>query len=39
MLIAAALIFGLIIGWGLFISGMVQSTKVIAFLNIFNGER
>jgi uncharacterized membrane protein YedE/YeeE len=35
MLVVAALICGLIFGWGLLISGMVQTTKVLAFLDIF----
>jgi uncharacterized protein len=35
MLVIAALICGLIFGWGLLISGMVQTTKVLAFLDIF----
>jgi uncharacterized membrane protein YedE/YeeE len=35
MMIIAALICGLIFGWGLLISGMVQPTKVLGFLDIF----
>jgi uncharacterized membrane protein YedE/YeeE len=35
MLIVAALICGLIFGWGLLISGMVQPAKVLAFLDVF----
>ncbi len=35
MLIIATLICGLIFGWGLLISGMVQPAKVLAFLDIF----
>jgi uncharacterized membrane protein YedE/YeeE len=35
MLVIAALICGLIFGWGLLISGMVQPAKVLAFLDIF----
>src|SRR5438477_8315732 len=35
MLIVAALFCGLLFGWGLLISGMVQPTKVLAFLDIF----
>ena len=35
MLTIAALICGLIFGWGLLISGMVQPAKVLAFLDIF----
>jgi uncharacterized membrane protein YedE/YeeE len=31
----AALVCGLIFGWGLLISGMVEPTKVIGFLDIF----
>ena len=34
MLFIAALICGLIFGWGLLISGMVQPAKVLAFLDI-----
>jgi hypothetical protein len=37
MLVVAALICGLIFGWGLLISGMVQPTKVLAFLDVFGG--
>ena len=32
---AAALLCGLIFGWGLLISGMVQPSKVIGFLDLF----
>jgi uncharacterized membrane protein YedE/YeeE len=35
MVIIAALICGLIFGWGLLISEMVQPAKVVAFLDIF----
>src|SRR5512138_992327 len=35
MQMLAALICGLIFGWGLLISGMTQPTKVIGFLDIF----
>jgi len=35
MILIAALICGLIFGWGLLISGMVQPAKVLAFLDIF----
>jgi uncharacterized protein len=35
MLVIAALICGLIFGWGLLISEMVQPTKVLAFLDVF----
>ena len=35
MLTIAALICGLIFGWGLLISAMVQPAKVLAFLDIF----
>ena len=35
MLVVAALICGLIFGWGLLISGMVQPAKVLGFLDIF----
>jgi uncharacterized protein len=35
MLVVAALICGLVFGWGLLISGMVQPAKVSAFLDIF----
>ena len=35
MLVITALICGLIFGWGLLISGMVQPAKVLAFLDIF----
>jgi uncharacterized membrane protein YedE/YeeE len=35
MQVCAALICGLIFGWGLLISGMLQPTKVIGFLDIF----
>jgi hypothetical protein len=35
MLIVAASICGLVFGWGLLISGMVQPAKVLAFLDIF----
>ena len=35
MLIVAASICGLIFGWGLLISGMVQPAKVLAFLDVF----
>lgn len=35
MQMVAAAICGLIFGWGLLISGMVQPTKVIGFLDIF----
>jgi uncharacterized membrane protein YedE/YeeE len=35
MMIVAALICGLIFGWGLLISGMVQPAKVLGFLDIF----
>jgi uncharacterized membrane protein YedE/YeeE len=35
MQVMAALICGLIFGWGLLISGMLQPTKVIGFLDIF----
>jgi uncharacterized protein len=35
MLVVAALICGLIFGWGLLISGMVQPAKVLAFLDVF----
>src|SRR5215472_2589705 len=35
MLTIVALICGLIFGWGLLISGMVQPAKVLAFLDIF----
>ena len=35
MLVLAALICGLVFGWGLLISGMVQPAKVSAFLDIF----
>jgi uncharacterized membrane protein YedE/YeeE len=35
MLVIAALICGLIFGWGLLISEMVQPAKVLAFLDIF----
>jgi uncharacterized protein len=35
MVIIAALICGLIFGWGLLISEMVQPAKVLAFLDIF----
>jgi uncharacterized membrane protein YedE/YeeE len=35
MQMLAALVCGLIFGWGLLISGMVEPTKVIGFLDIF----
>lgn len=35
MLAIAGLICGLVFGWGLFISGMMQPAKVLAFLDIF----
>src|SRR5215468_439398 len=35
MLMLAGLICGFVFGWGLLISGMVQPTKVLAFLDIF----
>jgi uncharacterized membrane protein YedE/YeeE len=35
MLVVAALTCGLVFGWGLLISGMVQPAKVSAFLDIF----
>jgi uncharacterized protein len=35
MQMLAALICGLIFGWGLLISGMVEPTKVIGFLDVF----
>ena len=35
MQMVAAAVCGLIFGWGLLISGMVQPTKVIGFLDIF----
>jgi uncharacterized membrane protein YedE/YeeE len=35
MSIIAALLCGLIFGWGLLISGMMQPAKVLAFLDIF----
>ena len=35
MWIIAPLVCGLIFGAGLFVSGMVQPTKVLAFLDIF----
>jgi uncharacterized membrane protein YedE/YeeE len=35
MMIVAALISGLIFGWGLLISEMVQPAKVLAFLDVF----
>jgi uncharacterized membrane protein YedE/YeeE len=35
MLIVASLFCGLIFGWGLLISGMMQPAKVLAFLDIF----
>src|ERR1700732_2790706 len=35
MLIIAAFFCGLIFGWGLLISGMMQPAKVLAFLDIF----
>ena len=35
MILIAALTCGLIFGWGLLISGMVQPAKVLAFLDIF----
>src|SRR6516162_8907609 len=35
MQLLAALVCGLIFGWGLLISGMVEPTKVIGFLDIF----
>jgi uncharacterized membrane protein YedE/YeeE len=35
MVIIAALICGLIFGWGLLISEMMQPAKVVAFLDIF----
>jgi hypothetical protein len=35
MLVVAALICGLVFGWGLLISGMVQPAKVSAFLDVF----
>ena len=35
MVVIAALICGLIFGLGLLISGMVQPSKVLAFLDIF----
>jgi uncharacterized protein len=35
MVVIAALICGLIFGWGLLISEMVQPAKVLAFLDIF----
>jgi uncharacterized protein len=35
MLIVASLACGLIFGWGLLISGMVQPAKVLGFLDIF----
>jgi uncharacterized membrane protein YedE/YeeE len=35
MLVVVALICGLIFGWGLLISGMVQPAKVLAFLDVF----
>ena len=35
MLVIAAFLCGLIFGWGLLISGMVQPTKVLGFLDIF----
>jgi uncharacterized protein len=35
MPIIAALICGLVFGWGLLISGMMQPAKVLAFLDIF----
>jgi len=35
MQMLAALVCGLIFGWGLLISGMVEPTKVIGFLDVF----
>jgi uncharacterized membrane protein YedE/YeeE len=35
MMAVAALICGLIFGWGLLISGMMQPAKVLAFLDVF----
>ena len=35
MLVIAAAFRGLVFGWGLLISGMVQPSKVLAFLDIF----
>ena len=35
MLVIVALFCGLIFGWGLLISGMIQPAKVLAFLDIF----
>jgi uncharacterized membrane protein YedE/YeeE len=35
MLVVAAMICGLIFGWGLLISGMMQPAKVLAFLDVF----
>src|SRR5215472_1436716 len=35
MILAASFASGLIFGWGLLISGMVEPTKVIGFLDIF----
>ena len=35
MLVIAAASCGLVFGWGLLISGMVQPSKVLAFLDIF----
>ena len=35
MQMLAALVCGLIFGWGLLVSGMVEPTKVIGFLDIF----
>jgi len=35
MPVIAALVCGLIFGWGLLISGMVQPAKVLAFLDVF----
>src|SRR3979411_1917183 len=35
MVMIAALLCGLLFGWGLLISGMVQPAKVLGFLDIF----
>src|SRR5437763_5767781 len=35
MPVIAALVCGLIFGWGLLISGMMQPAKVLAFLDVF----
>jgi hypothetical protein len=35
MLVIAALVCGLIFGWGLLISGMMRPAKVLAFLDVF----